>query len=151
MKMKKSLISTTLGLSILCFGTGASAAENDALVDSDVTQSIKQAENPNLIGTMAAPTNSSRTDTYSPFLGGTYAVSKSSSTATEDYIYARARTFNGDGALINSKSASANKTTYICARADNGTIYFGNDWALGNHTYKLSGYKDVVHETKAYW
>jgi len=152
MKIKKPILATVMGLSILCFGTGASAAENDeGLVDSDVTQSYKQARQ-GTISIMATPTNSSKTNTYSPLFGGTYAVSSSSSTTAEDYIYAKCRTFNGtDGALIDSKSASAKNTSYISARAENGTLYFGNDWAIGNHTYKLSGYNDVVHETKAYW
>ncbi|PEY98181.1 XoxI protein [Bacillus sp. AFS018417] len=151
MKMKKPLIATVMGLSLLCFGTGASAAETDGVVDSDVIQSNKQAK-PGMISTMAVPSNTSNTNTYTPFGGGTYAVSSSSSTTLEDYIYAKCRTFNGtDGSLINSNSASANRSSYISAKANNGTIYFANDWAIGNHTYKLSGYNDVVHETKAYW
>ncbi|MED2151474.1 XoxI protein, partial [Bacillus thuringiensis] len=28
---------------------------------------------------------------------------------------------------------------------------YGDDYAIGNHTYKLSGYNDVNHETKAFW
>ncbi|KWW22123.1 XoxI protein [Peribacillus simplex] len=152
MQFKKSLIITVLGLSIVGFSTGASAANNDGLVDSEVTQSNKQADNTNLIsGRAAKPSNSSRIDVYKPLLGKTYAVAKSSSTVKEDYIYAKARTFNGDGALIKSNSTSAKKTTYTSVRADNGTIYSGNDWAIGNHTYKLKGYKDINHETKAYW
>lgn len=110
MQFKKSLIITVLGLSILGFSTGASAANNDGLVDSEVTQSNKQADNTNLIsGRAAKPSNSSRIDVYKPLLGKTYAVAKSSSTVKEDYIYAKARTFNGDGALIKSNSTSAKK------------------------------------------
>lgn len=121
------------------------------LVDSDVTQSYKTAK-PGTISIMATPTNTSNTNTYVPIFGGAYAVSNSSSTTLEDYIYVKCRTFNGtDGALINSKSTSENKSSYVSARADNGTIYFANDWAIGNHIYKLSGYNDVVHETQANW
>ncbi|MDP7991972.1 XoxI protein [Bacillus sp. MHSD_36] len=158
MKIKKSLAVATLGLSVLGFGftSNASAAEVDkadkqpVVVDFDVVQTAKTSNIPGLV-VAAAPTNTSNTTVYTPFLGNPYAVSKSSSSSTEDYIYARSRTFNGDGSLINSKSASANKSSFVSATATNSSIYYGDDYAIGNHTYKLSGYNDVNHETKAYW
>ncbi|WJE23240.1 XoxI protein [Bacillus cereus] len=158
MKIKKSLAVATLGLSVLGFGftSNASAAEVDAadkqpvLVDFDEVQTAKTSTNPGLV-VAAAPNNSSNTTVYTPFLGNPYSVSKSSSSTTEDYIYAKSRTFNGDGSLINSKSNSANKSSYVSATATNSSVYYGDDYAIGNHTYKLSGYNDVNHETKAYW
>lgn len=150
MKFKKPIIAATLGLTLLCFGTGASAAEQDTdLVDSDISQNFKEPVNP--INTYATPENTSRTETHFPFLQTPYAISKSSSTTIEDYIYAKCRTFNGDGSLIKSTTQDAKKASYVSAKAMNSTYYVGNDYAIGNHTYKLSGYKDVVHETKAYW
>lgn len=154
MKLKRAFLATVLGMSVLSFSTGASAAENDKVVDSSSISSGKVVTNPSKVFSMSAstPTNTSNTKTYSPIFGGSYAVSSSSSTVMEDYIYVRCRTFNGsDGSLIDSKSAESNNSSYVSAKANNGTFYFGNDWAIGNHIYKLEGYKDVVHETKAYW
>ncbi|WP_377436193.1 hypothetical protein [Peribacillus sp. YIM B13477] len=51
--------------------------------------------------------------TYNPILSTNYAVAKSSSDKIQDYIYARAKTFNGDGSLIKTKSASSTKADYI--------------------------------------
>lgn len=150
MKIKKPLIATVMGLSLLCFGTGASAAENDGLIDSGVTQSYKKSK-PGTVSIMAAPTNTSTTKVYNHLFDGAYAVSKSSSTAIEDYIYVRSRTFDGPGTLLNSKTSSAYKSSSVSATAKNGSTYIANDWAIGNHTYKLSGYNDVVHETRADW
>jgi hypothetical protein len=150
MKYKKPLVTTVLGLSILCFGTSASAEQSVKLIDSDTTLSNKQAKS-GMISIMASPTNTSNTKVYTQFLGDPYSVSSSSSTTKEDYIYAKSRTFNSDGGLISSKSSSAENSTYASAKAVNGTIVYGNDWAIGNHTYKLSGYNDVIHETQASW
>ncbi|MCD1162052.1 hypothetical protein LQF35_17115 [Peribacillus sp. N3] len=38
--------------------------------------------------------------TYNPILSTNYAVAKSSSDKIQDYIYARAKTFNGDGSFM---------------------------------------------------
>lgn len=150
MKIKKTIIATVMGLSLLCFGTGASAVENDELIDSDVTQSYKQPK-PGTVSTMAKSTNRSTVNTYNSIFDGAYAIAKSTSTTIEDYIYVRCRTFNGDGTLLKSTPKSKNKSSSVSATAANGTTYIGNDWAIGNHTYKLSGYNDVVHETRANW
>ncbi|KZE67943.1 hypothetical protein AWM68_17370 [Fictibacillus phosphorivorans] len=149
MKLKKPLFAIVMGISLLSFGTGASAAENDGLVDSSVAQSYKQLK-PGTISIMAAPTNTSTTTVYNNFEGA-YAVSKSTSTTTEDYIYAKCRTFNGSGEVLNTKTVSQYDSSYVAAKAVNGTFYIANDWAVGNHTYKLSGYNDVVHETRDDW
>ncbi|KLA30729.1 MULTISPECIES: hypothetical protein [Bacillus cereus group] len=158
MNMKKSLAVTTLGLAVLGFGftNNASASEVGAadkqpvLVDSDTVQSAKTSNVPSLV-VAAAPKNDSNISVYTPFFGNPYAVAKSKSTTTEDYIYAKARTFNGDGSLVNTKSNSAKKSTYVSATATNTSVYYGDDYAIGNHTYKLNGYNDVNHETKASW
>ena len=97
---------------------------------------------------MQAPKNDSNIGVYTPFLV-TYTVAKSKSTTTEDYVYAKARTFNGDGSLVNTK-VIVQKSSFVSATATNTSIYYGDD-AIGNHTYKLSGYNDVNHETKAFW
>jgi hypothetical protein len=146
MKIKKTLIATVMGLSILSFGTGASAAETNELVDSGKTQSYKQSKSG--ISLMATPTNTSTTTTY---IGSAYAVSKSQSSTTEDYIYVKCRTFNGTGEVMASKTSSEENSSYVSARADNTSFYIADDWAVGNHTYKLSGYNDVIHETRADW
>ncbi|MBJ8201304.1 XoxI protein [Bacillus cereus] len=158
MNMKKSLSVTTLGLAVLGFGftNNASASEVDTvdkqpiLVDFDTIQSTKTSIIPSLT-VAAAPKNDSNISVYTPFFGNPYAVAKSKSTTTEDYVYAKARTFNGDGSLVNTKSNSAKKSSFVSATATNTSIYYGDDYAIGNHTYKLSGYNDVNHETKAFW
>ncbi|CGF81910.1 XoxI protein [Bacillus sp. N447-1] len=158
MNMKKSLSVTTLGLAVLGFGftNNASASEVDTvdkqpvLVDFDTIQSTKTSSVPSLT-VVAAPKNDSNISVYTPFFGNPYAVAKSNSTTTEDYVYAKARTFNGDGSLVNTKSNSAKKSSFVSATATNTSIYYGDDYAIGNHTYKLSGYNDVNHETKAFW
>ncbi|MGH1284107.1 XoxI protein [Bacillus toyonensis] len=158
MNMKKSLAVTTLGLAVLGFGftNNASASEVGAadkqpvLVDFDTIQSAKTS-NVSSLTVAAAPKNDSNISVYTPFFGNPYAVAQSKSTTTEDYIYAKARTFNGDGSLVNMKSNNAKKSSYVSATATNTSVYYGDDYAIGNHTYKLNGYNDVNHETKASW
>ncbi|HDX9614091.1 TPA: XoxI protein [Bacillus toyonensis] len=154
MNMKKSLAVTTLGLAVLGFGftNNASASEVGAadkqpvLVDFDTIQSAKTS-NVSSLTVAAAPKNDSNISVYTPFFGNPYAVAQSKSTTTEDYIYAKARTFNGDGSLSNN----AKKSSYVSTTATNTSVYYGDDYAIGNHTYKLNGYNDVNHETKASW
>ncbi|EJR64453.1 hypothetical protein IIO_01777 [Bacillus cereus VD115] len=116
--MKKSLAVTTLGLAVLDFGftNNASASEVGAadkqpvLVDFDTIQSAKTS-NVSSLTVAAAPKNDSNISVYTPFFGNPYAGAKSKSTTTEDYIYAKARTFNGDGSLVNTKSNNAKKSS----------------------------------------
>ncbi|MGG4266437.1 hypothetical protein [Peribacillus simplex] len=85
--MKRLLMITVLGLSILCSTTGASAAETEVLLDSDAMLSIQQTD-----GTGSTSANAAKL--------------KGFSTVKEDYIYAQAKTFNGDGSLIKTNSQS---------------------------------------------
>lgn len=126
------------------------ADKQPVLVDFDTIQSAKTS-NVSSLTVAAAPKNDSNISVYTPFFGNPYAVAKSKSTTTEDYIYAKARTFNGDGSLVNTKSNNAKKSSYVSATATNTSFYYGDDYAIGNHTYKLNGYNDVNHETKASW
>ncbi|MGN7397552.1 hypothetical protein [Peribacillus frigoritolerans] len=150
MKLKRSLMITALGLAILGSATGASAAETEGLVNS---QEISFTQVPDGTGSSILATNKAkgRLDVHSPPLRSTYAVAKSSANRLQDYIYARAKTYNGDGSLIKSKSASATKADYIGVKAMNGTLYSSNDWAIGTHIFKLKGYKTITGQTKAYW
>ncbi|AMR06131.1 XoxI protein [Bacillus thuringiensis serovar pingluonsis] len=157
MKVKKTLITTALGLSILSFGatTNANADEintedKQVIVDSDSIQDSKKSEN-GFLKNLRAPNNTSTVTTYKPLFDNPYAIAKSSSTTKEDYIYAKARAFKSNGSLISSKANSENKSSFVSATVTNSSIYYGGDYAIGNHTYKLSGYNDVNHETKAYW
>ncbi|PFE10614.1 XoxI protein [Bacillus cereus] len=157
MKLKKPLITTALGLSILSFGVTNNASADEintenkpTIVDSNSIQDSKKSENI-FLKDSKAPNNTSTVTTYAPLFSDPYAVAKSSSTVTEDYIYAKARAFNSNGSLISTNSNSANKSSFVSATANNSSIYYGGHYAIGNHTYKLSGYSDVNHETKAYW
>lgn len=126
------------------------ADKQPVLVDFDTIQSAKTS-NVSSLTVAAASKNDSNISVYTAFFGNPYAVAKSKSTTTEDYIYAKARTFNGDGSLVNTKSNNAKKSSYVSATATNTSVYYGDDYAIGNHTYKLNGYNDVNHETKASW
>lgn len=141
---------TALGLAILGSTTGASAAETEGLVNS---QEKSFTQEPDGTGSSILATNKvkGRLDVYKPPLRSSYAVAKSSANRMQDYIYARAKTYNGDGSLIKSKSASATKADYIGVKTMNGTVYFGNDFAIGTHTFKLKGYNTINGQTKAYW
>ncbi|MBK5446906.1 MULTISPECIES: hypothetical protein [unclassified Peribacillus] len=150
MKLKRSLLITALGLSILSSATGASAAETEGLVNSQ-EKSFTQVPDGTGGSILAKNKVHGKLTTHSPFGGGAYAVAKSSSNKIQDYIYARAKTFNGDGSLIKTNSASSKKADYIGVKTMNGTAYFGNDWAVGTHIFKLKGYKDITGQTKAYW
>lgn len=157
MNIKKPLITAVLGLSVVCFGVTSNASAEElnkdtqpVLVDSDTVQGLKSSSNPGL-NTLAAPNNSSTVNVYTQFLGNPYAIARSKSTTNEDYIYAKCRAVKKDGTVINTRSDSKNRASYVEATATNTSTYYGSDYAIGNHTYKLSGYNDVNHETRAYW
>lgn len=83
-----------------------------------------------------------------------FAVAKSTSSKKIDYIYAKARAYDSDGVLMNSDSQEEENTSYVSATAlyeKDSMIFDSDSWALGNHTYRNKGYKDVVHETKDNW
>ncbi|MFF2289969.1 XoxI protein [Peribacillus butanolivorans] len=148
--LKRSLLITALGLCILSSTTGASAAETEGLVNS---QEKSFTQEPDGTGGSILAKNKVHMNlkTYNPLLTSTYAVAKSSSDKKQDYIYARAKTFNGNGSLIKTNSASSTKADYIGVKTLNGSTYFRNDFAIGTHTFKLKGYKTINGQTKAYW
>ncbi|KGX85735.1 hypothetical protein [Pontibacillus litoralis] len=157
-KLSKIVLSTVLIFSIIGVGSVAFAdpkpkETNDAIIDKSqkpeiVTAKVSKDKSKKTFSASATPTNTSTTTAYTPW-GDNYAVSKSESTIQEDYISAKNRTYNGtDGSLIDSDFNEQNHSSYISAKAYNDTTYYGNDWAVGNHVYKESGYKDVIHETK---
>lgn len=100
--MKRSLFITALGISILGSATVASAAETEGLVNSQETSFTQE---PDGTGSTILAKNKVRMSlsTYNPIISTNYAVAKSSSDKIQDYIYARAKTFNGDGSLIKTK------------------------------------------------
>ncbi|MEG1311978.1 MAG: hypothetical protein RR835_10835 [Peptostreptococcaceae bacterium] len=105
----------------------------------------------NFIPTLkAAPKNTSTLSCKDGIVTGTYALAQSSSSTKEDYIYAKTRVYDRHGALNASKVASEKKSSYTSAKAVPNCLVT-NAKAYGNHTYKLSGYKDVYHETIASW
>ncbi|GMQ57984.1 hypothetical protein AN1V17_23790 [Vallitalea sediminicola] len=95
----------------------------------------------------STPTNTSNIECIDPFLANSYAIAKSSSTVMEDYIYAKCRIYNGgDDSLVSSTEEDENYSSFVSAKAiDSG--FYSDDYAYGNHIYKLEGYKDVIHET----
>ena len=91
------------------------------------------------------------------WLGGhwdVYVVVGSEATRPIDYIYAKARSYDSDGVLMDTDSNSETNSSFVSATADyiKGSMIFDNDsWGLGNHTYRESGFKDIIHETKDEW
>jgi len=171
MRVKKSLIAAFTGVSILCFSSGASAAtsvEEDTqthapteaeveaqsdlqdAVNTDTEVSVLQPdEYSTSAGSKGYKTNSNTT--VHVRLTMAYATSYSKAEVAQDYIYVKCRTYNGDGSLIHSNKASEAHSKYVSVKTDNGTPYYGNDYAMGNHTYKKKGYKDLYKETKVKW
>ncbi|MDY7043707.1 XoxI protein [Virgibacillus sp. M23] len=151
MKLKKVLFFALASFFLFGFSNNASA-EEAPVVDEEVVESIAEPVN-NAINNSIQSSYKVRSSikVYDPLFLTNYAVAKSTTTRNIDYLYARSRTFNGDGGLIKSKSSSAKNSSYASAKAKNGTIYSKDDWAIGNHTYKDSGYKTIKHETRAEW
>lgn len=98
----------------------------------------------------AAPSNTSRLKCSGGIVGQVKATATSSSSAKEDHILAKARIYKS-GALISQKTDIQKKSSYAGIAANHPDGYYGGSTAYGNHEYKLSGYKDVYHETTARW
>lgn len=94
----------------------------------------------------SAPVNTSNIKA-SNSVTGYYAIATSSSTVQEDYIYAKSRVYNANDVLLDSDSNSEQYSKFVSASAKNTSAWVWFDYAYGNHIYKKSGYKDVVHET----
>ena len=97
------------------------------------------------LSTMAAPTYNSEVDIVERLLSPYRVVAKSSSTYFIDYIYVKARAYDENGKLTDSGSDSDTNSSYVATFAD---AKWHKVTGYGNHTYKHTGYKDVVHETK---
>ncbi|MGE6613125.1 hypothetical protein ACQKFG_21860 [Peribacillus sp. NPDC076916] len=88
--MKRSSMVIALGSAILVSATGAYAAETEGLVNS---QEKSFTQEPDIL---AKNKVKGRLDVHSPPLMSTYAVAKSSANRLQGYIYAQAKTYNGD-------------------------------------------------------
>ncbi|ARO57953.1 Uncharacterized protein B5E38_0324 [Bacillus cereus] len=158
MNMKKSLSVTTLGLAVLGFGftNNASASEVDTvdkqpvLVDFDTIQSTKTSSVPSLT-IAAAPKNDSNISVYTPFLVTPMQLLNRNQLRPKTMFMQKQELSMAMAHFLIRKSNSAKKSSFVSATATNTSIYYGDDYAIGNHTYKLSGYNDVNHETKAFW
>jgi len=170
MKVKKSLIAAVAGVSILCFSSGANAettasassqmtVESQALADgaktihADVETASAVSDGTGDYQASAKSKKVMTTSTVTTHVkwSAAYATASSKSSSLASYIYVKCRTFDSDGTVIQSNSKSEKNSSYVGVKTNNGTLYYGNDWAVGNHTYKHKGKKDVVKETKAKW
>lgn len=158
--MKKTVTAVLAGV-ILTAGLGTAALADIKLntqqmgnVVYDLTPVREKSTNvrptlPGVVSTQAAPTNTSKTTASSPLFGDSYAVSTSDSTIQEDSISAKCRVYDGDGSLLDSKEDKQTNSSHAgTPKTINGTAYYGNDYALGNHVYQEAGYYDVIHETR---
>ena len=163
MSIKKRILSSILTMSIIStMGVTAFAYESSPsvyttdtkMVDnsfgSEKTTIAEPLEGTVLSRASKAPKNTSRVKWITSLIQTHYAVASSSSNVLEDSIYARCRTYTSSGSLIQSRSNTEKKSSYVTAQASSvgGNAYKYK--AIGNHTYKLAGYKDVYHETSAY-
>ena len=80
-----------------------------------------------------------------------WATATSSATEPIDYIYARAKTYNYDGAFLDSDEDASTNATYAGTEAANASFNINGDYAYGNHVFKNSGYQDMIRETYDEW
>ncbi|WP_025688820.1 hypothetical protein [Paenibacillus zanthoxyli] len=88
---------------------------------------------------------------YDPVLGDPYVVSQSTANAPIDYISAKARVFDDDETLLDTKLDEQKGSSIASAKAEPTDFYYGDDYAIGNHTFKQAGYSDMVKETRVEW
>ncbi|MFB6467403.1 hypothetical protein ACE38V_11400 [Cytobacillus sp. Hz8] len=153
MSLKKIALSSSVGLGIFLSSMPVFAAEAEPTL-IEFGEPVEQYQLPlNMEGVLSAQATisvSSNLECKEPLFSGNYALGSSSATVKEDSIYVKVRTFNGDGSLIDSGSATEKSSTFVSAKA-NSSIFFGDDYAISNHTYKKSGYETITSELKAYW
>lgn len=79
-------------------------------------------------------------------------ISKSEADYQHDTIGVRGRIFDKNGGQLFSKSSTESNSTIASVKIiDTTAPIIKDDTAMGNHTYKRSGFKDTFPETKARW
>jgi hypothetical protein len=157
--MKKTVLITGLAFALISGGGVAGAAKNqnhgNKIVDlSPVEQKSTQSQSlDNSLNAMSGGSytvNSSIDGSFSTWRADSealHATAVSDVTRAIDYVYAKARVFE-NGGVVGSASDTSKGSSYAGATAKGpaGFVTWDND-ARGNHTYKDSGYKDIIHET----
>lgn len=161
MIFKKSFLSLMVGATVLSVGSVASAESinekaTDIIVNSDSLDSTAVLDL-NITGLNRMITasslnyhsevNAKRTAiTRSP-----YATGISSATDIIDSIYVKVRILNGDDTVVASGVSDEKNSSIASISVDNPSFYYGNNYVLGNHTFKNAGYQDHSAELRASW
>lgn len=158
--LKKTVLITGLSFAMLAGGGVAGAAKNqnsgDKLVDlAPVEQKATESQplNNTKVASLSGSSytaNSNISGSFSnwrPDATSLHATASSDVTRAIDYVYAKARIFE-NGGVVGSSSDTSKGSSYAgaTAKGPSGFVTWDND-ARGNHTYKDSGYKDIIHET----
>jgi len=93
------------------------------------------------------PVDKSRIIWHRGLLVDDYAVAASLSTVMEDFISAQARIYDTNLVLVDKDTQEQTYSAFVSATAYSGIGNPTNYPAIGNHVYRLEGYKDVIHET----
>lgn len=158
---KKTVLITGLSLAMLAGGGVAGASKNNNKVDQIVdltpvphkTTESQSLENNTLATSQSGGSYSVTSNikgsfsNWRPDAESLHATASSDVTRAIDYVYAKARIFE-NGGVVGSASDTSKGSSYAgaTAKGPSGFVTWDND-ARGNHTYKDSGYKDIVHET----
>lgn len=158
--LKKSVIVTTLSLSVLGLGGVAGAAGSNVQVLDNTIKDLtpiaeKSTTSQPLEGVFTASSTgysvsskiSGNFSSFRPSSEKLNAIATSSATKAIDSIYAKARIFE-NGGLVGSASDTNSNSSYtgVTAKSPSGFATWDND-ARGNHSFKEAGFKDVYHET----
>ncbi|MEK4536650.1 hypothetical protein NST21_15205 [Peribacillus sp. FSL K6-1552] len=101
------------------------------------------------VGVNAAGKRSAKIEAKKPFLSNWYAKSSSTATYQQNTIGATARAFKGNGTQLgNTATSSISHSTIATAITYPGNEIGPTAYAIGNHTFKRSGYVDWYPQTK---
>ncbi|ARU59634.1 hypothetical protein CBW65_00020 [Tumebacillus avium] len=146
--MKKT-IKVVLCTTILAAGlTGAASAAKNEDLPNQVVETMRSLSG---ISIDATPTVTSRVVASTNWNFTAKATATSDSTATEDWIYAKARIYKSTGVLLGQAEDDQEYSNHAGASVSLSSIGTGASYALGNHTYMDAGYQTIYHETKDYY
>ncbi|MFC0560826.1 hypothetical protein [Halalkalibacter alkalisediminis] len=160
--MKKMVSTLIIGVALMGFSSPSLADSEDVtvkkiktveiiggeevLVEGEEISSYETSENEFSIFSTAGNRTASIV-AKKPVFSKFYATATSKADYQQDTIGARVRAFNGSGTQLAQDSKSESKTTQTSATAYPGSVG-PSGYAIGNHTFKRSGYTDWYPETR---
>lgn len=101
------------------------------------------------IGVTAAGKRYAKVIAKKPLLSSWYATASSDATYKQNKISAKVRAYKGNGVQLGkTKSQTVSNSTYAAATVYPGKAIGPTAFAIGNHGFIRSGYKDWYPETK---